>query len=151
MYVHKNRIRLTPCLFVTMFDDTVKLDEPKFIRWNDLCFYCLGNCELCKIKFMCWSGTIEIDESLIEPFTGKYPRPGKQREDEVLEKEAFGDVIGRIIQHAHTKYSSFTREKYYGRQTDSPVFRASELLYLNDKRQVCCKRRAKPIHHIKNW
>ena len=121
-------------------DDTVVLDDPKFIRYKEFCFYCFGNCEVCKIKFMCWSGDIQLDESNFS----RCP-------DEEIEWIAFGNVLGRVIAYASVRGGYFIRQRYYGNQLESPVFKESDLLYLNDKRMVCCRKRAKPVHHVKNW
>ena len=123
-----------------MLDDTVKLDEPKFIRYGIEGFYCFGNCDFCKIKFMCWTGKIEINS--IPPIA--------HWNDESLELAAFGNCLGRIIYFA-TLLTNFTRKPYTGPQVNKPVFAESKLLYLNGKGIVCCRKKAKSIHHVKDW
>jgi hypothetical protein len=118
-------------------DETVKLDEPKFIRFGAFCFYCFGNCDLCKIRFNCWSGKLEFDDII--------------NNDESLEIKAFGDNIGRIIQYAIVVNDIFRLTVYYGNQLDKPVYKASKLLYLNDKKMLCCHKKPMSVHHVKNW
>lgn len=133
-------------------NNTIKLDEPKFIRMNDSCYYCFGNCEECNIKFMCWSGNIELDDWI--QITSDLRQSGCSWDmisDEDLERKAFGNVLGRIIEYAKTHNGKFIRTRYYGNQLTKYVYINSELLYLNDKNMVCCKKKPKSVHHIKNW
>jgi hypothetical protein len=87
---------------------------------------------------MCWAGQIELETP-----AGNI--------DEFIEKKAFGNNLGRIIMYAHINLDRFIRIPYYGKQVNKPVFAESKLLYLNDKNMVCCRKKAKPIHHVKNW
>lgn len=89
---------------------------------------------------MCWSGDIQVEDVL----TTKYV-------DSRLERIAFGDILGRIIFHAIVSDGKFYRVPYRGNQLTKPVFKESELLYLNDKQMVCCKKRPRSVHHVKNW
>jgi hypothetical protein len=118
-------------------DPTITWDDPKFIRCEAECYYCFGNCDLCKIKFMCWAGNIEFDEP---------------HRDEDIELKAFGNILGRIILHAAVPVpNKFHRVRYHGNQTERHVFNYSSLLYLNKNKMVCCKKRPRSVHHVKDW
>jgi len=130
-------------------NETIKPNEPKFIMLDDFAFYCFGNCDLCKIRFNCWAGI--LDSSILNDDVWQN-QTITTYVDHDLELRAFGDVRGRIIQYAMVQEGGrFYRIKYHGKQHETFFFKNSELLYLNDKGMVCCKKRAKPIHHIKGW
>ena len=124
-----------------MIEETITWDDPKFIRYEESCFYCFGNCDLCLIKFSCFTGNLN-ELKLPNPLNGI---------DANIELLAFDSVIGRIIYHADVRGGRFLRQPYHGFQLDSYVFKNSKLLYLNKNRMVCCKKRAKAVHHVKNW
>src|SRR3972149_5579359 len=119
-----------------MDDVTVTPNEPKFIMHGTDCFYCFGNCDLCKIRFMCWSGTLDFTHSEYAKELGIVH--GYDFDDVHIEQEAFGNVLGRIIRYASVRGGKFTMHPYRGWQTRAPVFVNSSLLYLNDKGMVCC-------------
>jgi len=129
-----------------MIDDTITLDDPKFIRYGVSCYYCFGNCSMCNIRFMCWSGEISLPEDKY-PVYANVAVPGG---DEIIELVAFGNVEGRIILQGVVS-DRYHRVPYEGNQLGSRVFRESDLLYVNKYRQVCCKRRPRSVHHVKNW
>ena len=95
---------------------------------------------------MCWSGEIEL-----EPNPRTQTNECTRSVDEALESIAFGSVVGRIIFYAVVDVGGFRMAKYHGGQLQKEIYTDSKLLYLNKMGLVCCRKKPKPIHHVKKW